>query len=64
MSYFDQLQRVSEEHSRSVKLIYDPDREQYDKWYVTSANANGLYYAYHESLEKACHKLLSEMDLL
>lgn len=64
MSYFDQLIRISEESGLAVKVVYDPERDNFDKWYATCTNREGTYYAYHATLEKACHKLLTEMEII
>lgn len=64
MSFFDQLIRFSEATGKHVKVMYDPLREISEKWYITCSNADGMYFAYHENLEKCSHKILEEMDVL
>ena len=64
MSFFDQLIRFSEETQQPIKVMYDPHRDHFEKWYITCSNCNGLYFAYHENIEKCSHKILEEMDAL
>lgn len=64
--YLQKVLELVEKEEMQLKIDYRPDHHHDETWQVRiyPKNADGYFFGYYDTLERACKKILQEMELL
>ena len=64
--FLQKVLELVEKEEMQLSIEFKPDHHADECWQVKiyPKNADGYFFGYYDTLERACKKILKEMDLL